>query len=212
MRLRLRLILSFLIMAIISIAFLIFQANLLFTRQLQTMQDNAAQALEMISGEKVEQSEVIQLLLNNQANYDQALVSIRFVTFLLTTILFVLMAGLCIWFSIKLSTPFEKIAARANHLLQLVHTVAQENNLAAENVEKTEGVNQYNDQTLQKEENVITYTLDVVTPFIEELTCLKKDVKKQLNGEKLLSDQLIDLEQFVHEMTEANDISHSLTK
>ncbi len=212
MRLRLRLILSFLIMAIISIAFLIFQANLLFTRQLQTMQDNAAQALEMISGEKVEQSEVIQLLLNNQANYDQALVSIRFVTFLLTTILFVLMAGLCIWFSIKLSTPFEKIAARANHLLQLVHTVAQENNLAAENVEKTEGVNQYNDQTLQKEENVITYTLDVVTPFIEELTCLKKDVKKQLNGEKLLSDQLIDLEQFVHEMTEANDISHSLNE
>ncbi len=36
MRLRFRLILSFVIMAILSIAFLIFQANLLFTRQLKT--------------------------------------------------------------------------------------------------------------------------------------------------------------------------------
>jgi len=196
MRLRLRLILSFLIMAIISIAFLIFQANLLFAHQLRTMQDNTAQALEMISSGKVEQSEVIQLLLNNQANYDQALVSIRFGAFLLTTILFVLMVGLCIWFAIIFSTPFERIAANANHLLQLVQTAAQENNLAAENVEKIKDVNQYNDQTLKKEESVIAYTLDVVTPLVEELTCLKKEVKKPSDGEKLLSDQLIELSNF----------------
>ena len=60
MRLRLRLILSFLLMAIISIAFLIFQANLLFTRHLKTVEDNTAQALEMINSGKVEQSEVLQ--------------------------------------------------------------------------------------------------------------------------------------------------------
>jgi len=212
MRLRLRLILSFLIMAIISIAFLILQANLIFTRQLKTLEDNAAQALEMIKSGKVEQSEVVQLLLNNQANYDQALVSIRFGLFLLITILFVLMVVLGIWFAIKFSAPFERIAASANHLLQSLHTAGQENNLAAKNVEETEEVNRYSDQTLKKEESVITYTLDVVTPFIEELTYLKEELKKQSDGEKLLSDQLVDLEHFVHETTEANDISLSLNE
>jgi len=212
MRLRLRLILSFLIMAIISIAFSIFQANLLFTRQLKTAEDNAAQAVEMINSGKVKQSEVVQLLLNNQANYDQALVSIRLGVFLLTTILFVLMVILGIWFAIKFSAPFERIAASANHLLQSLHPAGPENNLAAENVENKEDVKRSSDQALKKEESVITYTLDVVTPFIEELTHLKEELKKQSNAEKLLSDQLIDLEQFVHETTEGNNISLSLNE
>lgn len=212
MRLRFRLILSFVIMAILSIAFLIFQANLLFTRQLKTVQDDAAQALEVINSRKVDQSEVVQMLLKNQANYDQALVSIRYGVFLLTTILFVLMVGLGIWFAIKFSTPFERIAANAKHLLQSVHTAAQENNSAAENVENTEDFNQYRDQTLKTEESVISHTLDVVQPFVEELTQLKEGLKKQLDGEKLLSNQLIKLEQFVHETTEANDINLSLNE
>ncbi len=176
------------------------------------MQDDAAQALEVINSRKVDQSEVVQMLLKNQANYDQALVSIRYGVFLLTTILFVLMVGLGIWFAIKFSTPFERIAANAKHLLQSVHTAAQENNSAAENVENTEDFNQYRDQTLKTEESVISHTLDVVQPFVEELTQLKEGLKKQLDGEKLLSNQLIKLEQFVHETTEANDINLSLNE
>jgi GAF domain-containing protein len=212
MRLRLRLILSFLIMAIISIAFVILQANLLFTRQLKTVEDKATQALEMINSGKVEQSEGVQLLLKNQVNYDQALVSIRFGVFLLSIILFVLMAVLGIWFAIRFSAPFERIAASSKHLLQSLQPTGQGNSLAAVNVEEKEDINRYSDQALKKEESVITYTLDVFTPVIEELTHLKDELKKQSNGRKLLSEQLIDLEQFVHETTEAKDINLSLNE
>jgi GAF domain-containing protein len=214
MRLRLRLILSFLIMAIISVAFLIFQANLLFIRQLKTMEDNAAQILEMINSGKVDVSEVAQLVLNNQTNYEQALVSFRFGLFVIISILLVVMVGLGIWLAVKFSAPFERIAASANHLLGLVQSTAtQKNILEPENEEKIEDANQYPPQTLKKEEKLIAYTLDIVTSFVQdELTRLKKDLKRQSDGKNLLSNQLIGLEQFVHETTEAFDVSLSLDK
>jgi hypothetical protein len=208
MRLRLRLIISFLLMVIIPVAFLIFQANLLFTRQLRTVKEEAAQALEMIDRGTINQSDFTQILLNSQAEIDRALVAIRFEVVILISVLFFLMGGLSIWFAVRYSAPFERIAASTNHLLQLVQNAAdQDGDLNSENVEKfgTDSLSQA--QTFKKEESLITYALDIITPFVQdELTNVKNDLRKNMDEKLLLSERMIDLEQFIHETTEAFDV------
>ena len=126
MRLRLRLILSFLIMAVIPLLFIVLQVSFGFARYIKSANDGTSRMLGDLTrgSETIARTEVVRMLTENQAVYDKALASIRFSLAIMTALLFFTMVGLGILLAYRFSSPFERLAVISTHLLQLVRRAA----------------------------------------------------------------------------------------
>ena len=208
MRLRSRLFLSFLIVGLIPFAFLIFQANALFTHQLRAVKDDASRVLEFIGQENFNQSEATQLFLDYQTHVDQVLTSIRYGAVILASILLILIVGLSLWLARRSAKPFERIAASAQNLSQVIHsTVNQGKDLWSEYNENFLNELQSKDQSFKQEEHLISHVLEIATVLVqEEIVRLKSRFVMKMDEFSLLTERITSIEQFIHGVTEEFDV------
>jgi GAF domain-containing protein len=217
MRLRLRLILSFLIIGLIPFTFLIFQANVLFAHQLRAVKDDATWVLELIGRENFNQGDATKLFIDYQTHIGQVLTSIRYGVVVLASSLLIVIVGLSFWLAKRFAMPFEKITASAQHLSQLIQsTVDQENDLLSEYDEKLLTDLQSKELSIKQEESLISHVLEITASLIQEgIGRLKSGLKNQVDETTLLSSRMTDLEQFIHGVTEEFDVSrllHDMTR
>jgi len=205
MRIRYRLILSFLILAFIPLSIMVIQVNLEINRGRNLVNDRLSQSIDKSGEGLILNGEGITRSLNEeQVFFEEVMRSVKYHTNLWGLLIALGMVITGIWLANRFSFPIEKIAEKTSRILQMFHKFignASINEVRAaisyENIQKDKPL-------IKEEESRVNNILDILESGIEEqFTFLEKQARSGKDELKQLSAQFLDLEKIVHESSEA---------
>jgi len=214
MRLRYRLILSFLMLALIPLLLINIQANLAINRlsnlrndQIRLVVDTGGDSAAAISRE-----ELTRMLNEDQVSYDKEMRSAKINLIFTGLLLTLIILGTGIWIAVKYASLTEKLSRTASRALNLVQRYPTDIGTIREDEQSTiEGIAKEGKSIPREEEKQLQKTFDILETSIQEkLSNLEKQVKGRTDELKIFSDRLLDLESIVHEAVEAQGISNLL--
>ena len=214
MRIRYRMILSFLLMAMIPLLFLIIQTNLAFNRQRNLVDNRITEVLDTISDgtRNLNREEIAKSLNEGQRNYDRAVESAQFSLILWGLLLATAVVVTGIWLAEKFASPVEWMAVTASRTLRVIQGMSAVENIAAVESTATVESTAKNIQPAPRDEvNLVSYTLGIMEIRVkDEFVNMEKQVSLRTGELKQFTDQLLDAVQIVRESAETLDVNHLL--
>ena len=214
MRIRYRLILSFLVMAMIPLFLIVIQANLALNQQRNLVNDRITQVLDTVSDEtkNLNREEIATSLNEGQIIFDKEMKSAQFGLVFWGFLFAAVMAGMGILLAVKFASPVEMLFGTAYRTLQVVQSLSAGDSTAAVNGTSTiESITNDIKPSPRNEEKLISYTFGILeTRIKDEFTNLEMQVRSRTDEFKQLSDRLLDVEKIVHESVETLDVNRLL--